>query len=163
MSMFEEASLRSMACSESALAIGIAAEHLVCADLIIKGYKAFSSDQTSPYNIVVDMGDRLLRIQVKATCFPKNLNANGRSSRIGYGFHVRRRGKFQDKRLDETHCDLVAFVAMDICKIGYLPVGECGQTFQVMGPGFEFKGKVKRSRIVSIDKMPFSEAVARLP
>ena len=54
------------------LEIGKAAEHLVCYDLLLKGYNAFLSDQGLPYDIIVDLGSRILRVQVKGTRRPKN-------------------------------------------------------------------------------------------
>jgi hypothetical protein len=54
------------------LEMGKAAEHLVCADLLMKGYNAFLSDQGLPYDVVIDLGRRLVRVQVKGTAKPKN-------------------------------------------------------------------------------------------
>jgi hypothetical protein len=146
----------------SALEIGKAAEHLVCADLILSGYRAFLSDQGLPYDLVVDLNGKLIRIQVKATCFAKNINADGRAERIGYNFYVRRRGKNNSgERLNESHCDIVAMAALDIRKIAYLPIVEVGQTCQLMVPGFVFAGKFKRNRMHAIDGLPFEDALYR--
>ena len=49
------------------LAAGAAGEHLVCADLLMLGYRAFLADQNCPYDVAVDVGGRLIRIQVKST------------------------------------------------------------------------------------------------
>jgi hypothetical protein len=38
------------------LEMGKAAEHLVCADLLMKGYNAFLSAQGLPYDVVIDQG-----------------------------------------------------------------------------------------------------------
>ena len=54
------------------LELGKAAEHLVCADLIMQGYRAFLSDQGLPYDILVDVQGVFVRVQVKATRKPKN-------------------------------------------------------------------------------------------
>ena len=45
-------------CSDD-LEVGKAAEHLVCADLITSGYRAFLSDQGLPYDILVDIDGRV--------------------------------------------------------------------------------------------------------
>jgi hypothetical protein len=74
------------------LELGKAAEHLVCADLILRGYRAFLSDQGLPYDVLVEAGQRLVRIQVKATRGPKNPQPGMRRS-IGYFFNLRRAGK----------------------------------------------------------------------
>ncbi len=146
-----------------ALDLGKAAEHLVCADLIPAGYRCYLSDQGLSYDLVVDVASRLIRVQVKATCFPSNMNARGRAERIGYTFHVRKRGKnAKGVRLNAEHCDVVALVALDIQAIAYLPLQEVGQCCQLMAPGHAFAGKFKRNRIVPITRLPFSEAVERI-
>lgn len=162
--IFKPENLKALAVNpHAALDIGKAAEHLVCADLIVQGYRAYLSDQGLPYDVLVDIAGRVVRVQVKATCFPRNLNATGRAERQGYSFHIRRRGKRQDQRLCEKDCDIVAVVALDIAQIAYLPVSECGQTLQIMPPDYEFKGKFKRSRIVSFGGLTFPDALWRSP
>ena len=49
------------------LAAGTAAEHLVCADLLLQGYVAYLTDQNAAYDIVADKDGHLIRVQVKAT------------------------------------------------------------------------------------------------
>lgn len=89
--------LRKLAANpENALELGKAAEHLVAADLILQGYRCFLSDQGLPYDLVVDMAGQLIRLQCKACCFPRNVNADGRTKRIAYGWAVRRRGMCAD-------------------------------------------------------------------
>lgn len=144
-----------------ALDLGKAAEHLVCADLILQGYRCYLSDQGLPYDAVVDVDGRLVRLQVKAVCFPRNMNAQGRAPRTGYTFYVARRGKSGRKRLSGEHCEIVALVALDIRIVAYLPVRETATTCQLMPPGYTFPGKFKRSRILAIDALPFSEALSR--
>ena len=51
----------------SDLETGRAAEHLVVADLILSGYRAFLTEQGLPYDVVLDCGEKLYRLQVKAT------------------------------------------------------------------------------------------------
>lgn len=149
--------------SARALEIGKAAEHIVCADIMLSGYSCYLSDQGLPYDLVLDQEGRLLRVQVKSTCLPKNINMRGRNERIGYTFHVRKRGKnSKGERLNSSMCDLVAMVALDIMVIAYLPISEVGQTCQFMPPNFEFRGHYKRTRGVAIDKFPLSSAVDRV-
>ncbi len=145
----------------SALEIGKAAEHLVVADLTLQGYRAFLTDQGLPYDVIVDIGGRLIRMQVKAACFARNVNMRGRSERTAYTFYVRKIGKLGKNRLKDEHCDLVALVGLDVGAIGYLPLSEAGMTCQLMPPGFIFKGRYKRNKSTSIDKMPFIEALKR--
>lgn len=146
--------------SNMSLELGKAAEHLVCANLIMSGYRCYLSDQGLPYDVIIDLGGRLVRVQVKSTCFPRNMNARGRSERVGYTFHVRKRGKNQKAvRLNESMCDIVAMVALDILAIAYLPISEVGQTCQFMQPGYVFKGAYRRTRGEPIDSFPIEAAL----
>lgn len=121
--------------SARALEIGKAGEHLVCADLILQGYRAFLSDQGLPYDVLVDDGRKLHRVQVKSSLAPKNVNSKGRNERIAYSWSVRRRGKDGASRLTNDDCDIVAFVALDTGEVAYLPITECGQTVQLRRTG----------------------------
>lgn len=153
--------LRALATPQRALDLGKAAEHLVCADLILQGHKAYLSDQGLSYDLVVDTGERLVRLQIKATCFARNSNMTGRAERIVYRFSVRRFGKGGQNRLSRIDCDIVALVALDIRAIAYLTIEEVGSTCDLMKPGFVFKGNYKRNRLVTIDDMPFERALAK--
>lgn len=145
-----------------ALSIGKAAEHLVCADLLLSGRQAFLSDQGLPYDVLVDHQKRLFRIQVKASLSPRNINCSGKTARLGYSFSARRNGKRGVTRLSDEQCDIIAFVAIDIKVIAYLPIFDVGQTCQLMPPGFEFRGKFRRSHRSSIDGFPFERAIQRV-
>lgn len=115
----------------STMEIGKAAEHLVVADLLLQGYQCYLSDQALPYDLVVDHHGTFIRIQCKAACFPRNVNAKGKSEKIAYTWNVRRRGKFQTKRLSAKECQVVALVAVDVKQIAYFPIERCGQTMQI--------------------------------
>lgn len=133
--MTQDAKLSELAADpSSALELGKAAEHLVCADLILLGHRAFLSDQGLPYDVVVDLGGRLIRIQVKGACFARNCSARSRVERVTYSFFVRRVGKSGRKRLSDADCDLVALVALDIRVVAYLPIQVCGATVQLLPP-----------------------------
>ena len=148
---------------ENALDIGKAAEHLVCANITLRGVKCYLSDQGLPYDVVADVGGKLIKIQVRSSCFPKNINLRGKCERIAYTFNVRRRGKDgKGERLNNTHCDIVALAAIDITKIAYLPVFEVGQTFQVDSPEFPFKGMRRGRAPLSIDEYTFIRSIRRL-
>ena len=117
------------------LETGKAAEHLVCADLIMSGYRAFLSDQGLPYDILVDVDGSLLRVQVKSTRKPKNHDPKTRVT-PGYLFHLRRAGKGGRRRYAENSFDLYALVALDRQAIAYLPAVDCpNQTIALRVPG----------------------------
>jgi hypothetical protein len=119
-----------------ALEAGAAAEHLVCADLLIAGHRAFLAAQGMAYDVVVDHRDRLLRIQVKATSAAKN-HQPGHRRCDGYYFHVRRAGRGNRRMYADDEFDIYALVALDIRRVGYVAVKEVGPrqliTFRVPG------------------------------
>lgn len=112
------------------LAAGAAGEHLVCADLLLQGYRAFLSDQNCPYDVAVDVGGKLIRIQVKSTRKAKNL-----PQRVGhypaYMWHVRRAGKGGARVYQDGEFDMLALVALDAHRIAYLPPSNQAQTIHI--------------------------------
>ncbi|MDD3030346.1 MAG: hypothetical protein PHS57_08770 [Alphaproteobacteria bacterium] len=142
------------------LEVGKAAEHLVCFDLMIQGYRAYLSDQGLPYDVLVDLGGTFVRIQVKSTLKAKNANAKGKAPNTIYQFYARSRGKNRKgTRLSEEHCDIVAFVAIDIRQIAYVPIKVCPQTLGLYPPGYVFGGQGKKSRYERIHELPFGGAL----
>ncbi len=125
---------------KNALQIGKAGEHLVCADLLMNGYEAYLSDQGLVYDIVLDSNEKLYRVQVKATLKPRELNCQGRKSRIGYSYSARIRGKNGDARLKNTECDIVAFVALDIKRVAYFLVDFTPTTVSLSPSDFDGYG-----------------------
>lgn len=148
--------------SHSALELGKAAEHLVCADLTLSGYRAFLSDQGLPYDVVVDLAGRLVRVQVKSCCFSRNVNAAGRAERLAYSWCVRRCGKRASQRLSNEDCDIVALVALDIRVTAYLPISLCASTVQLCPPGYELRTKIKTGSQWgrNVDQFTIEEAIS---
>lgn len=156
--VIDEQVLREMSRNaSSALDLGKAAEHLVCVDLLLRGHRAYLSDQGLPYDVVVDVSGRLLRIQVKGACFPRDINKKGRHPIIRYNFDARRSGKRGRKRLDEKQCDLVAFVALDIGHIAYIPFAVAPQHMGILSP--TAPRQTVLSRCCRFEEFPFSKAV----
>jgi len=148
---------------KNALDVGKAAEHLVCAELLLLGYRAFLSDQGLPYDVLVDFEGSFIKVQVKSSLSSKNINSCGKAPRIGYSFCARRRGKNGNgERLSPDDCDIIAFVALDIRAIAYLPIFDVGTTCQFMVPGYEFAGRFVRKKTSSIDQFPISRAIDRM-
>ena len=120
------------------LEIGKAAEHLVCYDLLLKGYNAFLSDQGLPYDIIVDLGSRILRVQVKGTRRPKNPMPGHRLS-DGYFFHIRRTGRRGTRIYGDNEFDMYALVALDIHAIAYFAKDDLIlQTVSLRVPGIQY-------------------------
>jgi hypothetical protein len=131
------------------LELGKAAEHLVCADLILSGYRAFLSDQGLPYDVLVDVAGRFVRIQVKATRGPKNPDPRTRASK-GYFFHLRRAGKRGRRPYPADAFDIYALVAMDRRAIAYLTPADCRfQTIALRVPGLPYRQRCRRTREIA--------------
>jgi len=112
------------------LQIGDAGEHLVCADLILKGYDTFQSAQGLPFDVVVMVNNKPIRVQVKTT--RKERLVPQRSKRTpAYLFHTRRCGKGGRRAYNETDFDVLALVALDIQKVGYLLLEDTKQTIHL--------------------------------
>ena len=141
----------------SDLELGKAAEHLVCADLILKGFRAYLTDQGIPYDVVVDLNGKLIRIQVKATAGPRAIPQR-KMFTPSYLWHVRRAGKKGRRRYGSADFDLLALVAVDIQKIAYLKVDEGVKTTVHLRP--PHSPITSRNKILkNIDQYPFSEAI----
>ena len=98
--------------------IGRAGEYLVMADLLLNGWVAYPTSQGVPYDIAVDIGDRVLRVQVKATKMPKTPASLNRGTPL-YVFHTRRAGKGGRRRYSAEDFDVLALVALDRRLIAY--------------------------------------------
>lgn len=121
----------------SSLEFGKAAEHLVCADLILSGYSCFLSDAGSPFDIVMEHSDRLWRVQVKATAILKRSSASLMSA-AAYEFDLTRCGVPGSpiRKSSAKDFDFLALVAMDIWQIAYMRVdGELPNQIKLRAPG----------------------------
>lgn len=102
------------------LQIGKAAEHLVCCDLILQGHNAMLADQGMPFDVlVIDDGGKLCRVQVKASSKPMTTERNPRPH-YRYGL---RHARGHSRIVSGADVDVVAFVALDVKMIGYMPIG----------------------------------------
>jgi hypothetical protein len=142
------------------LELGRAAEHLVVADLILSGYRAYLTEQGLPYDVVIDYEGKLYRVQVKATRCPKRMPARGALG-LGYLYNVRRAGKGGRRKYPDDEFDLIALVALDIRIIAYLPFeGRALQTINLRPPGHRPSPRTERTR--TIDQFPVETAMAVL-
>lgn len=118
----------------SDLDVGTAGEHLVCADLLLSGLTAFRTDQNCAYDIAVDLGGRLIRLQVKSTRSARVRQQRSDSSPT-YRWHVRRAGKGGRRNYGDDEFDLLALVALDIRQTAYVPPSLKRTIFDVQAPG----------------------------
>jgi len=101
------------------LQVGKAGEYLVCADLIIKGFVAFPSEQGLPYDVLLDTGKKLLKVQVKTCIKPRVLPQREKDTYV-YQYNIKTHGKHRDVRYAEDEVDLFALVALDTRSVGYI-------------------------------------------
>lgn len=127
------------------LQAGKVGEYLVCADLILKGYTAFPSEQGLSFDVVLSAKNRLYKIQVKTTRKPMAVPQRKERTEK-YLFHVRRGGKGGRKNYEENDVDIFALVALDTKTIGYIKTSDVKQT---MFFALE-NGKVVKSKIGKI-------------
>lgn len=148
--------------ADLALNVGKAAEHIVCADALMRGYEAFLSGQGAPYDLVIEKDGRLFKVQVKSAQAARNVNSSGVNPRIAYSFAALRRGKDGDgPRLTKREADIIACVALDTLQIAYLPVFECSTTIQLEPDVIPDNGYV-RTYDRPIGKYPLDAAIARV-
>lgn len=101
------------------LQTGKAGEYLVCADLILKGFVAYPSEQGLPYDVVLDVNGRLLKVQVKTTYTYRTVPQRQTVS-YAYIFNIKRKGKKRQKRYSKEEIDIFALVCLDTMEVGYL-------------------------------------------
>jgi hypothetical protein len=112
------------------LQIGKAGEYLVCADLILKGFISYPSEQGLPYDVLLDTGEKLLRVQVKTTEGLRVVPQRNKETKC-YIFNIKRHGKGNKQRYSSQEIDLFALVCLDTMKIAYLTNTEMPDTINL--------------------------------
>lgn len=138
------------------LQIGKAGEYLVCADLILKGFIAFQSEQGLPYDILLDTGERLLKVQVKTTEKPRIVQQRAKES-LAYVFSIKRAGVNGKTRYEEKEIDLFALVCLDTMQVGYLTNKEMPTTINIRvdslrGSYYDEKGIADFKKVKELNK-----------
>lgn len=100
------------------LMVGKAGEYLAMADLLLQGIECSQTSQGTNYDIIADIGGRLIKIQVKTTRKSKLLHQRAHPI---YFFHIKRAGKNGIRRYRVGDFDCYALVALDIKKVFYMP------------------------------------------
>lgn len=148
------------------LQIGKAGEYLTCADLIIKGFISFPSEQGLPYDVLLDTGKKLLKVQVKTTLGPRVVPQRKKDSRA-YVFNVKRAGKGGKLRYEKDEIDLFALVCIDTMKVGYIQNNFMPQTLilrvdHLRGSYYDEKGIVDCAKVRELKKSNSNAEVFRL-
>lgn len=104
--------------------LGKAGEHVVCADLFMRGWIATIASEGQGYDVIAERDGTMVRVAVKSTgqAQPRRTGA-----RDAYRFDVTKRRPVAPKRMRYTRrdCDLIALVTLDTKRVGYLSVDGC--------------------------------------
>ena len=146
------------------LQVGKAGEYLVCCDLIMKGFVAFPSEQGLPYDVLLDTGKKLLKIQVKATTGPRVVPQRNKESQA-YIFNIKRHGKNNCQRYGSGEVDLFALVSLDTMSIAYLVASDMPETINLRvdslrGSYYDEKGVKDYERVVELKDTMTQTAIA---
>ncbi|MHA6820098.1 group I intron-associated PD-(D/E)XK endonuclease [Ralstonia pseudosolanacearum] len=150
--------------------VGRAGEYLVMADLLLDGWVAYPTSQGVPYDIAVDIGDRIIRVQVKSTKMPRTPASLNRGTPL-YVFHTRRAGKHGRRRYSNDDFDMLALVALDRRLIAYYALADARHdTIAIRVPGLRYgEGGVQCRYFedakfeLALQRVPLRRAVIRQP
>jgi hypothetical protein len=116
--------------SSKELQTGKAGEYLTCVDLILMGFVAFPSEQGLPYDVLLDTGNKLLKVQVKTTSEPRTVLQRSKDQKA-YIFNVKRCGKGNASRYLSGEIDLFALVCLDVMKVVYILTTDMPDTINI--------------------------------
>ena len=136
--------------------VGKAGEYLVCADLILKDFVAYPSEQGLHYDIILDSGNELLKIQVKTTKQPR-IVPQRKKTYYAYVFELSRHGRLNKKKYDNEEVDLFALVTLDTRQVGYITRADFRytKTFRVdsyKGTYYDEKGIQDYMKVLELHK-----------
>ena len=113
------------------LQMGKAGEYLACTDLILKGFVAFPSEQGLPYDVLLDTGVNILRVQVKTTGGERNVQTKSGRPRKAYTFGARRGGVGNNRNYEDGEFEIIALVCLDLMQVGYTLLSDMPSTLNV--------------------------------
>jgi hypothetical protein len=117
------------------LMIGVAGEHLVCFDLITRGFTCFMTEQGLPYDIIADINGKLVKVQVKTTRTHSE-TPQRKNHYPSYLFHVKRCGKGGGKLYGKNDVDIFAVVCVDTKQVGYVSADRMPATLSIRVDSF---------------------------
>ena len=147
------------------LQVGKAGEYLVCVDLILKGFVSFLSEQGLPYDVLLDTGLKLLKVQVKTTNAPRKVPQRNKDS-FAYIFNIKRAGKGGKARYTNKEIDLFALVCLDTMQVGYLLADEMPETINIRvdsmrGKYYDEDGIATYEKVMEMIKTQTQTEIAR--
>jgi len=145
---------------------GKAGEYIVCADLIIKGFVAYLSEQGLPYDVVLDNGNKLFRIQVKTTEKPREIPQRNKKT-FAYIFNIKRNGSGGQTKYGDNEIDLFALVCLDTMTVGYLIPSEVPDTVnfrvdKLRGSYYDEKGYADYLECIELKDKPQKDIAEHL-
>lgn len=146
---------------------GTAGEHLVCADLMLSGYPAFLTSAGLHYDVVAEVGGRMLRVAVKSTLKSRPLS-RAPDTHPRYQFNITHRAQGRVMRgYGADLVDLVALVGLDRRHIAYIPASECPTIMHLRDPDVvpakpSRKGPTPGMRARNFDDFPLNRALETL-
>lgn len=138
------------------LQIGKAGEYIVCADLILKGFVAFPSEQGLCYDVLLDTGRKISRIQVKTTQSPREVPQRNVKT-LAYIFNLKRHGKKNKAKYTESSVDYFALVCLDTMQVGYIKAADGLQSMNfrvdsLRGTYYDEKGVADYNKSIALYK-----------
>lgn len=136
--------------------IGKAGEYLTCADLLLKGFNVSPAGETLPYDLLLDTGKKILKVQVKTTETYRSTN-QWRGVNGAYVFSVKRKGADGGKRYEDNEVDIFAVVALDTMQVGYIKNVDMPTTINIRveelrGQYHDEKGVENQKRAIELYK-----------
>lgn len=128
----------------------------MCSDLIFQGYTAYLTSAGCAYDLVVDVGSRLIRVQVKSTS--KITTPDNPMKPPKYVFQTRKNGRGSERVYTASTFDMFALVAADSRQIAYVPVVDSLKTTYEMF--LETNPNRKSARVMS--EFPFTKALEEI-
>ena len=119
------------------LQIGKAGEYLTVADLLLKGFTAYLTDQGLPYDVLIDTGNKMLKCQVKTTKGYRVIPNRKKDTNV-FIFNIKRHGKEKKSIYDKTEVDVFALVNLKNKSVIYLKNKEMPSTINIRAD--ELKG-----------------------
>jgi len=147
--------------------IGKAGEYLVCADLIMKGFIAFPSEQGLPYDVLLDIGEKLLKVQVKTT-LGLRITPQRKEKIKAYIFNIKRHGKNNQQYYSLDEIDLFGLVCLDTKNIGYIENSKMPSTINIRsdelkGEYYDEKGIKDYYKVLELSHIKMNQtAIAKL-
>ena len=99
--------------------IGKIGEYLVCADLLEKGFIAYPVEYGLPYDVILQVENKLFKVQVKTTMKPRKVPQRSKDT-YAYIFNGSACGKKHQSEYNKCEIDVFALVAVDNKQIGYV-------------------------------------------